>query len=199
MIRDNVLAASGLLVRKIGGKSVKPYQPDGLWEMNGGKYTAGKGSQLYRRSLYSFWKRTNPLPTQAMFDAPTRSACTVKRQKTSTPLQALVLMNDPTFNEAAKILGVEISTSTDSSKAIENVFRKLTGRKIHAKELTLLKDLYKSEYEKFRLNPEKTKGWLSAGDAILLMNELKLDKKVIAANTVIASTIMNADATIVKR
>ena len=199
MIRDNALAASGLLVYKIGGKSVKPYQPDGLWRVNGTKYTADKGEGLYRRSLYTFWKRTIPNPTQATFDAPTRSGCTVKRQETSTPLQALVLLNDPTFTEAAKLLGVEITAGADLKQSTGNAFRKLTGRKASPKELDLLLSLQQSELEKFQKNPEKIKGWLGSGESIINFKELNLDEKEIAANTVIATTIINSDAAIVKR
>ncbi|WP_420149982.1 DUF1553 domain-containing protein, partial [Spirosoma sp.] len=104
MIRDNALAASGLLSSRIGGPSVKPYQPDGLWAVNGAVYEQDKGENLYRRSLYTFWRRTNPPPSMNTFDAPSRSYCVVQRQKTSTPLQALILLNDPQFVEAAKVV-----------------------------------------------------------------------------------------------
>jgi hypothetical protein len=114
MIRDNALAASGLLNEKIGGKSVKPYQPDGLWRMNNAVYEQDEGDDLYRRSLYVFWKRTVPHPTLGTFDVPDRNECTVRRQNTNTPLQALVLMNDPAFVEAARILGSRITSAVKS-------------------------------------------------------------------------------------
>ena len=105
-IRDSALAASGLLNRTIGGPSVKPYQPAGLWEQSGtGKtYTQDTGDKLYRRSLYTFWRRTSPPPSMLTFDATSREVCTAKREVTATPLQALVLLNDPQFVEAARVL-----------------------------------------------------------------------------------------------
>lgn len=196
MIRDNALAATGLLVNKIGGKSVKPYQPLGLWSVNGGRYTADSGEKLYRRSLYTFWKRSIPNPTQATFDAPDRSSCTVKRQKTSTPLQALILLNDPTFAEAAKVLGQSISKLENPSIGISTAFRKLTGRKPSDGELQVLLELQQMEYQKFKANPAKAKGWLAIGEYQL--NEV-IEPARLAANTIVASTIINADATIVKR
>ncbi len=196
MLRDNALAASGLLVNRLGGKSVKPYQPEGLWNINGGKYDQGSGEDLYRRSLYSFWKRTVPLPTQSTFDAPTRSICTVKRQKTSTPLQALVLLNDPTFIEAAKVMGENISKSGNTRIAIHNTFLSLTGRSPSEGELDVLMELRNNEQKKFSSFPEKMSGWLSAGEYNL---DTDLEMSELAANTVVASAIINADATIVKR
>ena len=105
MLRDHILSSSGLLHNHIGGPSVKPYQPEGLWRVNTGTYEPDSGSNLYRRSLYTFWKRTIPPPNMNTFDAPSRSYCLVRRQKTNTPLQALTLLNDPQFQEAARVMG----------------------------------------------------------------------------------------------
>jgi hypothetical protein len=105
MIRDNALAAAGLLNRKIGGKSVKPYQPEGLWEINSASYKQDTTDAVYRRSLYVIVKRSVPNPTLSIFDASSRSSCLVRRQKTNTPVQALVTLNDPGFIEAAKVMG----------------------------------------------------------------------------------------------
>src|SRR4030095_13233713 len=104
-IRDSALAASGLLNRTIGGPSVKPYQPAGLWEQSGTgkKYTQDHGDKLYRRSLYTFWRRTSPPPSMLAFDAMSREVCTAKRESTTTPLQSFVLLNDPQFVEAARV------------------------------------------------------------------------------------------------
>ena len=108
MIRDYALAASGLLVRKIGGPSVKPYQPDGVWEAvamigsNTRDYKRDSGENLYRRSMYTFWKRAAPPASMDIFNAPSREICTVRRERTNTPLQALVTLNDPQFVEAAR-------------------------------------------------------------------------------------------------
>ncbi|NMH86020.1 DUF1553 domain-containing protein [Flavivirga algicola] len=196
MLRDNALFASGLLSEKIGGKSVSPYQPPGLWKVNGDTYHVGAGEELYRRSMYTVWKRTVPHPTIATFDAPTRDLCTTRRQETNTPLQALVLLNDPTFIEAARVLGKKMTTYKDLDEGISKAFRKLTGRTINANELEILKSLQKSELEKFRKNGAKAEGWISLGEHKLAQND---DKALVAANAVIASTIINSDAFITKR
>ncbi|WPU92275.1 DUF1553 domain-containing protein [Mucilaginibacter sabulilitoris] len=196
MIRDNALMASGLLNTQIGGKSVKPYQPEGLWEINNTTYTPDTGKAVYRRSLYVVVKRSVPNPTLATFDAPSRSYCIMRRQPTNTPLQALVTLNDPTFVEASKVMGEQISRSNDSRAAITNTYRKLTGRKPLPKEVDLLLTLQQVELKKFRQHPEKEKGWLNTG-------QYKVDKKIdgalIAANTVIANAILNSDASLTKR
>ena len=108
MVRDQALHASGLLVEKVGGPSVKPYQPDGLWQeqaMQDMHYIQSKGPDLYRRGLYTFWKRTIPPPMMMNFDSANREACVVRETRTNTPLQALNLMNDVTFVEAARFVG----------------------------------------------------------------------------------------------
>ena len=105
MLRDNALLASGLLNDSIGGPSVRPYQPKGLWKINGSEYKPDSGEKLYRRSMYTIWKRSVPHPTIATFDAPDRSVCITRRQETNTPLQALVLLNDPTYIEASRVMG----------------------------------------------------------------------------------------------
>jgi hypothetical protein len=196
MIRDNALMASGLLNKKIGGKSVKPYQPEGLWSINSTNYEADSGDAVYRRSLYVLVKRSVPNPTLATFDATTRSYCVVRRQKTNTPLQALVTLNDPTFIEAAKVLGDQMTRVTDPRAAITIAYRKLTGKKPPAKELDLLVRLQKTEQEKFSKNPGKARGWLSSGQYKVT---LKLDPATVAANSVVASTILNSDASLTKR
>ncbi len=196
MLRNNALAASGLLNKKIGGESVRPYQPEGLWKINNTNYTADTGDKLYRKSMYTIWKRSVPHPTIATFDAPDRSICTVRRQKTNTPLQALVLLNDPTYIEAARLLGKAMVDYGDIPSGISATFKKLTGRSIQPKELELLTDLQHSEYENFNANPSKTEGWLNTGEFQL---EGSYNKSLVAANAVVASTIMNLDATITKR
>ncbi|GAB2792251.1 DUF1553 domain-containing protein [Rhabdobacter roseus] len=198
MIRDNVLAASGLLNKKIGGPSVKPYQPEGLWRINNATYVQDTGSNLYRRSLYTVWKRSVPHPTQGTFDAPDRSECTSRRQKTNTPLQALVTLNDPTFVEAAKVLGQEMARTNDLKRGVESTFLKLTGRRPAPAELRLLLDLYQQEYRKFRQSTHKTTGWLQAGNYPVPPDQAD-QYPHIAACAVVASTILNADATLTKR
>jgi hypothetical protein len=196
MIRDNALMASGLLNKKIGGPSVKPYQPEGLWRVNGGTYVEAKGDDLYRRSLYTFWKRSVPHPTTHIFDAPDRSESVAVRQETNTPLQALVLLNDPTFVEAARVLGAEMSTLPETHLAIHKAFRKLTGRSATDKELAILSELREVEYRKFQQAPEKAKGWVETGYYALSNT---VDIPTLASHAVVASAIMNSDAAITKR
>lgn len=196
MLRDNALLASGLLTKNIGGESVKPYQPEGLWKVNGISYQEDQGEKRYRRSLYTIWKRSVPHPTLATFDAPDRSACTIRRQETNTPLQALVILNDPTYIEAARVFGKSMLSFEDHKEAISDTFRKLTGRTITPDELKLLLELRDETYKDFKENLSKTKGWLNTGAFRVALND---DKAMVAANAVVASTIMNSDATITKR
>ncbi|MCK0191867.1 PSD1 and planctomycete cytochrome C domain-containing protein [Arenibacter sp. F20364] len=196
MLRNNALMGSGLLNRKIGGKSVKPYQPEGLWKVNGAAYEEDKGEKLYRRSMYTIWKRSVPHPTLATFDAPERSFCTVRRQETNTPLQALVLLNDPTYIEAARVMGKNMLGEENISLAIAKTFRKLTGRTIKDKELSILVEMQQQEYMALQENRSKVKGWLNTGEFRIASTD---DAALVAANAIIASTIMNSDATITKR
>jgi hypothetical protein len=196
MLRDNALCASGLLNKEIGGESVRPYQPKGLWKVNGGTYVQDGEEGLYRRSMYTIWKRTVPNPTISIFDAPTRDLCSTRRQKTNTPLQALVILNDPTYVEASRVLGKQITDAEDINTGISIAFKKLTGREISNKELDLLAALQKEEFKKFESNLKKTKGWLETGAFKISETD---NKALIAANAVVASTIMNADASITKR
>jgi hypothetical protein len=156
MIRDNILKSSGLMVNKLGGPSVKPLQPAGLWdEVTGGgggslaKYVMSSGENLYRRSLYTFWKRTVPPPTMMIFDAASRDNCEVKRQNTSTPLQSLTLMNNPEFQKAAMHLASNIFEKDLSiNKKINTLYRTITGRKPNKKEVTMLKEYFNEENSK---------------------------------------------------
>ncbi|MBX2925210.1 MAG: DUF1553 domain-containing protein [Chitinophagaceae bacterium] len=196
MLRDNALFASGLLNETIGGKSVYPYQPDDLWRMNGSQYKQDTGNLIYRRGMYTVWRRSVPNPTQSTFDVGIRSSCIVRRQKTNTPLQALVTLNDPTFVEAAKVMGEQMTRSADNRSAIIMAFRKLTGRKPTDKELNILLEQYEKEYAKFKSNPAKIKGWLQTG---MYTADKSLPQDQLAANAVVASTIINTDASITKR
>lgn len=196
MLRDNALVASGLLNDSIGGPSVRPYQPKGLWKINGTEYTPDTGDKLYRRSMYTIWKRSVPHPTIATFDAPDRAVCTTRRQKTNTPLQALVLLNDPTYIEASRVMGKNMLAFDEPQKAVEDAFVRLTGRKPKAGEMQLLLELREEEYQKFKQNKAKAEGWLNTGEFRVTDDA---DKALVAANAVVASTIMNLDATITKR
>jgi hypothetical protein len=196
MIRDNALLASGLLNPRIGGKSIKPYQPAGLWEINSANYVRDSGDAVYRRSLYVIVKRSIPNPTLSTFDAPSRSYCIVRRQNTNTPMQALVTLNDPTFVEACKVLGEQMTKAGDTREAVIGVYQKLTAQVPSDQVLDLLTDLQKTEQKKFKEHPEKAAGWLNAGQYKI---DNELDPSRVAADAVVASTILNSDASLTKR
>lgn len=190
MLRDNMLIASQLINDSIGGSSVFPYQPEGLWGMlAGGKYPKQTKKDKYRRSLYTFWKRTVPHPTQATFDAPERSECMVRRQETNTPLQALALMNDRVYIEAAQKIALDIVEESSLSQA----FLSLTGRTPTDVECELLNKMYTQELNKFESEPEKISSWLTD------LNTGSQNKASLASYAVVVSTIMNTDACIMKR
>lgn len=197
MIRDNALAASGLLVDKVGGPSVYPYQPEGLWSLNKGTYLPGAGEDLYRRSLYTIWKRTVPPPTMKNFDAPNRSYCVVQRQNTSSPLQALSLMNDPQFVEASRVLAARVMHANPSvDQRLQMTYRLLTSRFPTSREMFLLKDMYSRIYQSFSDDPTKADELFSVGES---EPDATLDKSELAAHAVAANMIMNLDASVVIR
>ncbi|PSR57170.1 hypothetical protein AHMF7605_04340 [Adhaeribacter arboris] len=202
MIRDNALAASGLLTQKVGGKSVFPYQPAGIWEAlatrNATHYETSKGPDLYRRSLYTVWKRSSPHPAMINFDVPDRYMCSVRRQKTSTPLQALVLMNDVQYVEAARILGERMIREGGSKpeQRITYAFRALTSRRPRANELAILEDLYQQEYADFAKDQELTEKLLREGE---YPRDKKLPAAEVATCAVVANTLMNFDEFVIKR
>jgi hypothetical protein len=202
MIRDNALFTSGLLVNDIGGPSVKPYQPEGLWEEKTSgrglvKYIPDMGDKLYRRSLYTFWKRTVPPPAMTIFDASTRDLCTVQRQKTSTPMQALVLLNDPQIIEASRVVAYKMieNSGDDPADRLKYGFRIITGRIPDEDEIEQLLEALADEYDKFKLTPARADTLMNIGQA-----EQRPDLDIIesAAYTVIASTIFNLYETITK-
>ncbi len=199
-IRDSALAASGLLTRRIGGRSVKPYQPAGLWEQAGtGKtYTADTGDKLYRRSLYTFWRRTLPPPSMLTFDAVSREVCTAKREVTTTPLQALVLLNDPQFVEAARVLAERLLVRFPADAAARHraAFRSLTGRTPDAREAALLARLFAEQRGIFARTPAEAEAFLSTGASPW---NRTLPRADFAATTAVASAIMNLDDFVVLR
>jgi hypothetical protein len=206
-IRDTALAISGLLDPRIGGPSVSPYQPPGLWEelssrKDSSNWTAqsfvqSHGADLYRRSMYTFWKRTSPPPQLTTFDAPDRETCTVSRERTNTPLQALVLMNDPTYVEASRILAekVVVLGGTTPVERIRYAFRLATARVPSAKEETMLLQLLEKQQERYKSQPEEAVKLLSNGE--FKRNEL-LNPAEVAAWTNVASTILNLDETVTR-
>ncbi|MCH2202257.1 MAG: DUF1553 domain-containing protein [Fuerstiella sp.] len=196
-IRDNALAVSGLLVQRVGGPSVKPYQPPGLWmETSNRGYDQDHGSNLYRRSLYSYWKRSVPLPNMFAIDAPTRELCTVRRQRTNTPLMALVMMNDPTFVEAARALAENAMTNAVLPlNRIEFMFTRATTRQPKAVESDVLLTVYERQRDVFGRNDDAALKLLTVGES--KRNQM-LDPGEHAALTTIASIILNMDETITK-
>ena len=202
-IRDGALAASGLLVRTVGGPSVYPYQPPGLWEAlatrNATKYEQGKGADLYRRSLYTVWKRSSPPPSAISFDAAERLFCTVSRQRTNTPLQSLVLLNDPQYLEASRVLGAAHDRPRVGRRSRDRItfaFRLLTSRRPDGRELELLEKLYTETRAEYRRDRKAALELLSVGES---RRDPTLDPADLAASTLVATTIMNFDAAVYKR
>lgn len=203
MVRDQALAVSGLLVEQIGGPSVKPYQPPGLWEAvgytdsNTAKFNRDDGAALFRRSMYTFWKRTSPPPSMATFDAPSRESCTVRRARTNTPLQALALMNDVQFVEASRKFAERIihHGGTDLEQRLEYAFRLVTSRRPDEKERKLIADLYRGFLEDYRGDKEAAVLLISVGEA---PRDESLDPAEHAAWTMIGNLLLNLDETITK-
>lgn len=199
-VRDSVLLASDLLVRTIGGPSVMPYQPAGLWEEAGTnkKYHQAKGDGLYRRSLYTFWRRTAPPPSMLTFDATSRETCTAKRELTSTPLQALILLNDPQYIEAARFLAQNLIAShpTDRDQRWRESFRRLTSRLPNDQELEVLRKLYDEQLAYFAANSDAAKSFVEVGEKPV---PKAIDLQDLAATSVVVEAIISFDETITKR
>lgn len=203
-VRDQALAASGLLVNRLGGPSVRPYQPAGLWEeiAFGGEFTAQKyvqdhGDALYRRSMYTFWKRTCPPPSLQTFDAPEREFCIVRRSATNTPLQSLVVMNDITFVEAARCLAERMMTDVSATPKdrIRYGVRLLLARQPSDEELRVLTDLWRNRLAAYRADPAAAAALLKVGES---PRDETLDPASHAAYTSIASVLLNLDETITR-
>jgi hypothetical protein len=205
MIRDGDLYLSGLLKDQQGGAPVNPYQPKGVWEeiafgdgFTAQSYEQGHGDDLHRRSLYTFWKRTAPAPEMITFDAPSREKCTARRTITNTPLQALVLLNDVTYVEAARSLAERIMTEGGKTPAgrIEFAFKAATAREAKPKELAILRDAFNAQLLEYKRHEDKAAALLKNGEAPV---NLKLDKSELAAWTTIASMILNLDEAMTKQ
>lgn len=203
MIRDYILATSGLMNSEVGGPSVKPYQPAGLWEETnaGGNrgilttYVPDEGDKLYRRSLYTFWKRTLPPASMSIFDAPTRDLCEVRRQKTNTPLQALALQNDIQVLEAARVLAQNITMGLDDdSIVVKEVFKKILVRHPTQEELLVLESYYHDALEKFNDGTDDAEKLVALGE----YEKLETDPAKTAALMLTAQIIYNLDETITK-
>jgi len=205
MIRDNILFSSGLLVSELGGPSVKPYQPEGLWEAiavgikgrGEPTYITDIGEKLYRRSLYTYWRKTIPPPSMLIFDSPLKEFCEVRRVRTSTPLQALNLLNDPQMLEAARVLGSNLVEQENLSleEKITLAFRKIISRRPEDHEIEILLQGYKEEYDRFSANPEEAAKFLHVG--AYPQNE-KLGTLECAAMMHVVTIIYNLDEAISK-
>ena len=195
-LRDSVLFASGLLNEKVGGPSVKPYMPPGIWSsISNAKYKQDKGDALYRRSLYTYWRRTVPPPTMMTFNAAARETCIVRSDYTTTPLQALTLMNNITFVEAARHLAERIIKQDGLTPAerIANAFRMVTSRKPEPDELAILVGDLEQYRKDFSEKPADAKTLLTIGEKL---NDPQLDPVELAAYTLITNTILNLDEAI---
>lgn len=200
MVRDQALAASGLLVRKVGGPSVFPYQPAGLWaDIGGADYRPDKGEGLHRRSLYTFWKRTAPPPFMATFDSALREACTVREGRTNTPLQALHLMNDVQFLEPARELARRAWTEASTDEArLERAFRLVAIRAPRPSEKKRLLEMLATARDRYRADPTAAAKLLVQGEAPDAKRNAQLDAREHAAWMVVASLVLNLDAAMVK-
>jgi hypothetical protein len=205
MVRDNALSISGLLKERVGGPSVFPYQPKGLWEevafgdvYSAQTYTPSHGDDLYRRGMYTFWKRTAGPPAMITFDAPNREKCVVRRSVTNTPLQALVLLNDPVYLEASRSLAHRILTEApnDPGKRIAFAFRLATARVPRTEEVQVLRDLEEKELAVYRRDPAAARKLLSVGESPV---DPKIDPGEFAAWMTVSSSILNLDETITKQ
>ena len=203
MLRDQALAASGLLVRKTGGPSVKPYQPPGLWAEKSEftilkQYVPDDGPDRYRRGMYTFWRRTSPPPAMIVFDAPTRDNCIVRRQRTSTPLQALVLLNDPQFVEAARVMAERLlaSGSGEPSAQITLGYRLLTGRRPGDDTLNLLTRLFEESRTDFERSPDEALALVSAGIA---PRNTALNLADHAAMTLVCNMMMSLEESVIRK
>ena len=196
-IRDTALAVSGLLNRKIGGPSVKPYQPDGYLSSIGKKWKVAQGESLYRRGLYTFWRRTMLYPSFQIFDAPSREFCSVDRPRTNTPLQALVTLNDPTFVEAARVLGEKLAgTNGNVETRLRAAFRNILARAPSAGEIALLKITHTEQLEHFRTDAKEGSAPLAKAGAS--PSAEGVDTAEAAAWTVVAQILLNLDETLTR-
>ncbi|MFA6946079.1 MAG: PSD1 and planctomycete cytochrome C domain-containing protein [Pedobacter sp.] len=202
LVRDLVLSSSGLLVKTIGGPSVKPYQPEGLWEnASSGRgilknYKQDHGADLYRRGMYTFIKRTVPPPVMGIFDASNRDQCEVKRLKTNTPLQALIMMNDPTVLEASRVLATKLDGESIQTKdKVIKAFRLIVCRKPSEKEINLLTSYYMDQFNTFKRQQKRAESLLSVGEYPL---SERLNKTSVAAMMQVISALYNLEETITK-
>lgn len=198
MVRDYALSASGLLVPKIGGPSVRPYQPDGVWEAvampgsNTRDYKRDSGDKLYRRSLYTFWKRSAPPASMEIFNAPSRETCSVRRERTDTPLQALVTLNDPQFVEAARNLAQRALKECGAREEarIDFMARRLLARPLRPEENKITARVLEELIQHYQATPKDAEELITFGES---KADSALDKPTLAAYTMVANQLMNLD------
>lgn len=202
VLRDQALAAAGLLKEKIGGPSVRPYQPDGVWDElnvygNLRNYKHDKGDNLYRRSLYTIWKRTAAPPDMTLFDVPTRETCRVRRSRTDTPLQALAMLNDITYVEAARALGQRmiLEGGPSAESRLDVAYQAVLGRKPRPNETRILAQAINRDLAHYEAHPDDAKKLLSEGDSPV---NPKIHPPELAAYMITASTILNLDEALTK-
>ena len=198
VVRDSALAASGLLVAKLGGPPVKPYQPAGVWEgtsmvsSNTRYYKQDAGESLYRRSLYTLWKRSAPPASMDIFDGPTREVCVVRRERTNTPMQALVTMNDPQFVEAARVLAQRAMSAAggDVDAAIDFMTVRVLARTFNAAERTIVRNAHEDFAAYYRANAPAAAQLLAVGESSA---DRSLPPEELAALTMVANQIFSLD------
>jgi hypothetical protein len=198
MVRDSALASSGLLVRKLGGPSVRPYQPEGVWEAvamigsNTRDYREDSGDKVYRRSLYTFWKRAAPPASMDIFNAPNREVCIVRRERTNTPLQALVTLNDPQFVEAARRLAERalVEGGDNDAARVDFIARRLLARPLADKERPIVEKSLASLLDYYRQHADDAKQVITVGAS---KPNAALDAQTLASWTMLTNEIMNLD------
>jgi hypothetical protein len=200
MIRDQALAASGLIVEQLGGPSVKPYQPDDLWKdlATDNTYVQDHGQSLYRRSLYTYWKRTVAPPSMMTFDAAGREACQVRSTRTNTPLQALTILNEVSYVEAARVMAQRamLEGGQSAKDRLTFAFRLATSRRPRSDELQVLLESFESHLEGFQRDPASAERLLSHGES---PRDESLDAVELAAYTTVANLLLNLDEVVTRQ
>jgi len=203
MVRDYALAASDLLNQKMYGPGTKPYQPDNLWNIVGlpggdtRNFVQDQGDNVYRRSLYTFWKRMSPPPNLEAFNAPNREVCTVRRERTNTPLQALVTLNDPQFFEAARVLAQNAMRQGqgDWQNTLNEIASRTLCRNLQLEEVEILKASFGEFSDYYQTHPEEAQQMLAVGQAA---RDEKLDANLLAAWTMLCNQMLNLDESLNK-
>jgi hypothetical protein len=200
MVRDQALAVSGLLSRKIGGPSVFPPQPAGLWQaaFNGERtWSTSRGDDRFRRGLYTFWRRTVPYPSMAVFDAPSREICAIRRIRTNTPLQSLVTLNDPVYVEAAQALARRIvrDAGPNIETRVRHALRLCLCRPPRLDQVEALTTLYTTEYERYRNDPPAA---IALATDLIGPHPAGMEPAELAAWTTVANVLLNLDGVLTK-